>query len=132
MVDRLVKENFEDEKWLNRSTTVWEQYDGVYIVFKSNDRINMPALDGRSGAPHPCMVSGERWTYAWPSIAPLPGDAGGDMRYADKQIVICDNYHQYQAAKHTKCKKCSGSVACPVGWFPDLSQGWGTTYSRST
>ena len=46
IVARLVRENFESETWLNRSNTVWEAYDGVYIVMKANDRINMPALDG--------------------------------------------------------------------------------------
>ena len=57
-------ENFNSEEWQNRSTTSWTAHEGVYIVKKSNDRINMPALDGKSGAPHPCMIAGERWTFA--------------------------------------------------------------------
>jgi len=113
IVSKLVRENFEEDKWLPRSTTVWEQHDGIYVVFKSNDRINMPALDGRSGAPHPCMVSGERWTYAWPSISPLPGDAESDIRYSAKQFVICDNYHQYQVSKSQNVKIALGHLRVP-------------------
>ena len=85
----------------------------MYIVYKSNDRVNLPALDGRLGAPHPCMVSGARWTYAWPSIAPLLGDAGGDIRYADEQVVICDNFHQYQASKSQNVKMALGWLRTP-------------------
>ena len=59
-----MREDFEAEKWLTQSETIWEHQDAVYVVYKSNNRINMPAMDGRSGAPQPCTVSGERWTYA--------------------------------------------------------------------
>ena len=57
VLSRVVREDFEADKWLNQTETVWEHQDVVYVVYKANSRINMPALDGRSGAPHPCMVS---------------------------------------------------------------------------
>lgn len=58
-----------------------------------NLRINMPALDGRNGAPFPCMVSGERWTYAWPSRPPVRAtEASGDLLFDNKQYVISDHF----------------------------------------
>ena len=83
------------------------------MVHKSNNRINMPALDGRSGAPHPCMVSGERWTYAWPSLPRQAGDVEGDVRYSKKRMIICDNFHMNHAAKTQHVKIALGSLRKP-------------------
>ena len=113
IVSRAAQENFETDKWLCREHTVWEQPDGVYMVYKANSRINMPASDGRSGPPHPCMISGERWTYAWPSIAPKSGDATTDMRYSENQIIICDSFHQYHACKSENIKIAMGLLRRP-------------------
>jgi len=104
VIARVVMENFNSEEWQNRSTTSWTAHEGVYIVKKSNDRINMPALDGKSGAPRPCMIAGERWTFAWPSTASIPGDGPGLIRYHENQLIICDNFHQYQSSKTNNVK----------------------------
>ena len=121
-----MREDVEAEKWLNQTETVWEHQDAVCVAYESNSRINMPALDGRSETPHPCMVSGERWTYAWPSLPPQAGDLEGDVRYSNKRVIICDNFHMYHAAK-TPNVNCVGTIEKAVDWLSDIPEGWRST-----
>ena len=53
----------------------------------------MPALDGTPGAPHPCFISGERWTFAYPLEKRLSTDP------PESSWIIQDNYHQPHARK---------------------------------
>ena len=101
IIATLMGYNFDDDSvWLNHDSTVWEQHPGIYLCRKGNPRINMPALDGRDGAPFPCMVSGERWTYAWPSRPiTLAMEQNSDIQFPHKQYVINDHLHMPRNCK---------------------------------
>ena len=61
IIATLLGYNFDNPlEWPDGNSTTWEQHLGIFICKKSNHRLNMLALDGRNGAPFPCMVSGER------------------------------------------------------------------------
>lgn len=93
IVATLMSFDFEADEWLDHNNTVWEHYPGFYISKKGNRRVNKPALDGRNGAPSPCMVSGERWTYAWASRPSVLNESEDDLRFPRKQYVISDSSH---------------------------------------
>ena len=88
LVQVLFSISFKHPTWGNNEATTWEQYPGYFSVYKANSRTNMPALDGRSGAPHPCFTSGDRWALAYPLAKPGQADP------AESIWVIQDNYHQ--------------------------------------
>ena len=68
----------------------------MFLVYKDNRRLNMPSLDGKNGAPHPCQVSGERWTFAWITDPPT-----GTAEF----IIIIDNFHQSPPCKSARIKQ---------------------------
>ena len=52
----------------------------------------MPSVNGKSGAPHPCMVAGARWALAW-SQTKIKNIATGVLERPSGWMTIADNYH---------------------------------------
>ena len=65
ILKKLLEVDFSHVSWHGYESTHWQSYPGFYLVYKPNSTMNMPAINGRNGAPHPCEVEGSRWTLAW-------------------------------------------------------------------
>ena len=112
ILQMLLEDNFMHESWYQYATTEWNRFPGFYIVYKLNSRIDMPALDGRAGAPHPCIVDGERWALAWPSIT---APNGGPWGYTQPRVILSDNFHQPYSCKPDQIKNSLSALRKP--WF---------------
>ena len=105
----LLQADFSHSSWTNFDSTTWQSRPGFYLVYKSNNTVNMPQINGRGGAPHPCEVDGARWTLAW-SYSKATNPATGILERVLKWQILSDNYHQPVAGRGASMKKALGAL----------------------
>ena len=64
----------------------------------------MPQVNGCGGAPHPCVVDGDRWTLAR-SHTKATDPATGGLARGNSWQILSDNYHQPLSCKGAAMKK---------------------------
>jgi len=47
ILKKLLQVDFCHSSWTNFDTTTWQSHPGVYLVYKSNNTVNMPQINGR-------------------------------------------------------------------------------------
>ena len=92
ILQKLLQVDFSHPSWNEFESTHWQSYPGFHLVYKPNSIINMPQINGRSGAPHPCEVDGARWTLVW-SYTKATDLAIGELARAKSWQILSDNCH---------------------------------------
>ena len=109
IIRRLLTVDLNHDSWQAYESTHWQSYPAYYIVYKANSNINMPAINGKNGAPHPCMVDGSRWTLAW-SQTNIKNDATGISERSKNSLLVCDNYHLSPPCRSPLLKSTSAQL----------------------
>ena len=108
IIRRLLAVDFTRESWQDYESTHWQMFPAYYIVYKANSVINMPAVNGKSGAPHPCMVT-NRWTLAW-SQTKVRNAVTGILERPSEMMIIADNYHLPAACRSPAQRSAFGKL----------------------